>query len=189
MVFITGDCHGNFSRFKRENFPEQLELTRDDIVIVCGDFGIWKDTAKERHNLNWLSHKPFTIAFVDGNHENFDRLYSNEFPIVNFYGSKAHKIRDNICHLMRGNIYEIEGHTFFCFGGASSHDIEDGILDRKDFMSVDEFYETVYLWRKQYRMFRINHESLWERELPTVSEMEWGRKDIFSQTDTANRGY
>ena len=40
MIYITGDCHGDFRRFSRDNFPEQREMNREDFVIVCGDFGI-----------------------------------------------------------------------------------------------------------------------------------------------------
>ena len=39
MVFITGDCHGNFRRFGRRYFPEQETMDRDDYIIVAGDFG------------------------------------------------------------------------------------------------------------------------------------------------------
>ena len=30
MVFVTGDCHGNFRRFQSEYFPEQANMTKDD---------------------------------------------------------------------------------------------------------------------------------------------------------------
>lgn len=67
-----------------------------------------------------MSQKPFEVLFVDGNHENFDLL--NEFPVEVRYGGKVHKLKDNIYHLMRGEVYEIEGKTFFAFGGATSVD-------------------------------------------------------------------
>ena len=178
MIFITGDCHADFTKFNTKRFPEQKEMTKDNIVIVCGDFGIWDDNATERYWLKWLSDKPFTLCFVDGNHENFDRLYSNEFPIVDFYGGKVHKIRENIFHLMRGNIYEFEGKKFFCFGGASSHDIADGILDMDDYKTVDEFVFTFRQWSKQGKMFRINHISWWKEELPNQSEMDLGLQNL-----------
>lgn len=97
-VYITGDCHGDFKKFSTDSFPEQKGLSRDDFVIVCGDFGLWHDTKDERYWLNWLQSKPFTLLFVDGNHENFDRLYSDEFPIIDFHGGKVHKIRENVYH-------------------------------------------------------------------------------------------
>ena len=39
MIWVTGDCHGNFERFKQEYDPEQAEMTKKDIMIICGDFG------------------------------------------------------------------------------------------------------------------------------------------------------
>lgn len=82
MVYITGDCHADYSKFSMQNFPEQKEMSRDDFVIVCGDFGIWHDNVREQWWLEWLSQKPFTALFVDGNHENFDRLYGGELSAL-----------------------------------------------------------------------------------------------------------
>ncbi len=60
-IFITGDLHGDFSRFKKEIFYEQTELAKDDYVIVTGDFGgVWDGSPNERHWLDWLDAKPFT---------------------------------------------------------------------------------------------------------------------------------
>ena len=61
MVFVTGDTHGDWkSRLNRYVFPEGVELTKDDYVIVCGDFGIWDDGPREHANLDWLENKKFT---------------------------------------------------------------------------------------------------------------------------------
>lgn len=65
--------------------------------------------------------------FVDGNHENFNRLYN--YPVEEWHGGKIHKIRDSVLHLMRGEVFDIDNKKIFAFGGASSHDIQDGILD------------------------------------------------------------
>ena len=121
MIYITGDTHGDWvSRLNTNAFPEQKEMTKDDYVIVCGDFGIWNDTKQERYNLDWLEDKPFTTLFVDGNHSNFDRLYT--MPVSEWHGGKVHFIRPSVIHLMRGQVFNIEGKTFWTFGGASSHD-------------------------------------------------------------------
>lgn len=178
MVYITGDCHADFRRFATKRFQDQKEMTRDDIMIVCGDFGIWHNDSEERHNLKWLDGKPFTTVFVDGNHENFDRLYSDEFPVVEFHGGKAHRIMPNIYHLMRGEMFTFDGKRFFCFGGASSHDIRDGILDPDDFESVDAFYAVYKQWSFMNRMFRVNHLSWWKQELPTQEELDHGWKTL-----------
>ena len=39
MIYVTGDCHQDFSKFSMKNFPDQKSLTKDDFVIICGDFG------------------------------------------------------------------------------------------------------------------------------------------------------
>ena len=83
MIYITGDCHSNFELFNTWNFPEQKEMTKDDYVIICGDFGgVWNkdgESKMETSVLDWLDGKAFTTLFVDGNHENFDRLYA--YPV------------------------------------------------------------------------------------------------------------
>ena len=93
MIYITGDCHSNFERFNTRNFPEQKEMTKDDYVIICGDFGgVWNkdgESKMETSALDWLDGKAFTTLFVDGNHENFDRLYA--YPVEMWHGGKAHK--------------------------------------------------------------------------------------------------
>lgn len=180
MVYITGDCHADWTKFSTENFPEQKDMTRDDFVIVCGDFGIWHDNNTEQWWLKWLEEKNFTLLFVDGNHENFDRLYSDEFEIVDFHGGKAHKIRENVYHLMRGYVFEICGKKFFAFGGASSHDIDGGILEPKatpDGKGYRLTKEIINEYRKRTgygEMLRINHLSWWSEEMPSDEEMERG---------------
>ena len=75
MIYITGDTHADFSRFLIDKFPIQKEMSKDDYVIICGDFGgIWtfeKENIREKYSLDYLNEKKFTTLFVDGNHENF----------------------------------------------------------------------------------------------------------------------
>lgn len=74
-VYVTGDTHGDWmSRLKTSSFPEQKEMTKDDYVIILGDFGLWDNSKREKYNLDWLEDKPFTTLFVSGNHENYDIL-------------------------------------------------------------------------------------------------------------------
>ena len=117
-------------------FPEQAEMTKDDYMIVCGDAGlVWHGDKSDDPQLDRLEALPFTVLFVDGNHENFDAL--NEYPVEQWHGGKVHKIRPHVIHLMRGQAFELQGRTFFTMGGAQSHDIADGILD----MDSPDFYE------------------------------------------------
>lgn len=173
MIYITGDTHSDFSRFTEENFPIQSEMTKDDYVIICGDFGgVWtfeEESLREKEALDWLNNKNFTTLFVDGNHENYTRLYN--YPIEEWKGGKVHKIRDSILHLMRGEIFNIDNKKIFAFGGAKSHDIQDGILN------LDE-EEKIYEYRKRGAYFRIRDFSWWDLELPTKQEMENGIKNL-----------
>ena len=178
MIYITGDCHAEFGKLGTKHFPEQREMTRDDIVIVCGDFGIWHPDKTEKYWLKWLAQKNFTTVFCDGNHENYDRLYSDEFPIVDFHGGKAHQIRKNIYHLMRGYIFDFEGKKFFVFGGARSHDIQDGVLNIEDYPSVRDLVKDYNKRTAAGQMLRINHISWWEQEVPSEEEMQRGIKNL-----------
>ena len=138
-IFITGDTHMpiDIHKLSSHNFLQGKELTKDDYVIVLGDFGlIWnyKETGKnvklnpsdmcwsndELYWLKWLEEKPWTTLFIDGNHENFDRL--NTYPVIDWHGGKIHQISNSILHLMRGQVFTINHYTFFTFGGAQSHD-------------------------------------------------------------------
>ena len=125
MIYITGDTHipADIGKLSSKRFPEQKNLTKNDYVIICGDFGgVWDESNEEKYWIKWLNKKSFTTIFIDGNHENFDLLKS--FPTIDFYGAAAHKISDSIFHIKRGEVFEIEGIRFFAFGGASSHDKE-----------------------------------------------------------------
>lgn len=129
-LFVTGDMHcnacGEFSKLNTKNFPVQKELSKDDYILIAGDFGcIWNGSMEEEYWLDWLENKPFTTLFVDGNHENHARLA--QFPVEEWHGGKVHRIRSSILHLMRGQIFDIAGLKVFAMGGASSHDIRDGI--------------------------------------------------------------
>lgn len=146
---------------------------------MCGDFsGVWSDTPEERHWLDWLNKKNFTTLFVDGNHENFDRLMGDEFQIIDFHGGKAHKIRDNVYHLMRGYVFKICDKKIFAFGGALSHDIKDGILDPDDFNDLRDLVRKYNRLTRQGKLLRINHISWWKEEMPSTEEMEFGLKTL-----------
>ena len=175
MIFITGDIHGDPTRFSTESFYEQKEMTKDDYVIILGDFGLVWDHRGENKNekwwLNWLEDKPFTTLFIDGNHENHDRL--DEYPVEEWNGGKVSFIRPSVIHLKRGQVFELEDKLFFTFGGAASHDIKDGILD------VVDDADLIKKWRNDYtKLFRINKISWWDRELPSEEEMQNGIRNL-----------
>ena len=141
MIYVTGDTHGNFRRFQPEYFPEQAGMTKNDMVIIAGDFGgVWFGDSRDDETLDWLERLPFTLAFVCGNHENYDAL--ERYPVAEWHGGKVHRVRPHVLHLMRGQIFELESYRFFTMGGAKSHDTNH----------------------------RINHISWWRQELPSDEE-------------------
>lgn len=113
--------------------------------------------------------KPFTTLFVCGNHENYDILDS--LPVEKWHGGTVHFLRPSVIHLMRGQIFELEGQSFFTFGGGVSHDIADGILEPEDPLFKEKKKR---LDRDPYARYRINHVTWWERELPSEAEMQEG---------------
>jgi len=123
MIYITGDTHGSHD-IEKLNLIDN-EVTKEDYLIICGDFGlIWDQNEsglEEQYWLDWLSKKPYTTLFVDGNHENFDRLLN--YPIAQMYGNEVGVITDKIFHLKRGRVYTIDNKKFFAFGGGYSIDI------------------------------------------------------------------
>ena len=101
MIYVTGDCHGNFARFEQKHFPEQANMTKDDTVIITGDCGgVWFGDSRDDETLDWLERLPFTLAFVCGNHENYDALA--RYPVAEWRGGKVHCVRPHVLHLMRG---------------------------------------------------------------------------------------
>lgn len=173
MIYVTGDCHAKFDKFDTEAFPQQKDMTKDDFAMICGDFGgVWAKTPEQEHGLDWLEEKPFTTLFVDGNHENYDLLAT--YPVQDWHGGKVQFIRPSVIHLMRGQVYDIKGKTFFTMGGASSHDISGGILDPND----PNFEKIYFLARITGQMVRVNHYSWWKEELPSEEEYETARKAL-----------
>lgn len=146
MIYLTGDFHNTIDgeRIKQEFFSYD-GLTREDYLLNCGDFGfIWHGDKRDEEDLQWLSELPVTILFVDGNHENFDAL--QQYPITTWNGGRVQYIRDNIIHLMRGEVYTIEGKKYFTFGGGTSID----------------------------RMYRTEGVSWWPQEIPSQEEFNNG---------------
>ena len=220
-IYVTGDthginAHGPFSfdgylrRFSTTSFPEQDGMTKEDYVIICGDFGgVWstnrsraEEPSSEKAGLNWLEQRPFTTLFVPGNHENYDRLtgcrnqrlmdswfyaempceekkkLSQGYPRNVWHGGHVRTLRPSVMMLERGDIFNIDGKTCFAFGGARSHDIQDGILDPADYPD-EETFNKVYRARCS-EMIRIRGISWWDAEMPSSEEMEYGRRNIAS---------
>lgn len=139
MYYITGDTHGEVSRF--EYIHNQYQLTEKDSLIVAGDFGcIFGMGVRDDTKLDMLAELPYTILFVDGNHECFPEIYS--YPEEYWNGGRVHRIRHNILHLMRGQVFDLDTTSVFTMGGGYSIDV----------------------------MYRIPGRTWWPEEMPTDEE-------------------
>lgn len=120
MIYVTGDTHGDLSRFKSR---EMRRLRRQDTLVVLGDFGfVWDAGARERRALRALARRRYQILFVDGSHENFDLLEG--YPQVEFAGGRAWQLGPRLYRLERGGLYTIEDRKLLAFGGGESLDRE-----------------------------------------------------------------
>lgn len=175
MIYITGDTHGDFSRFMK-HYRERLpyELTENDYVIVCGDFGLlWEKNERFYYDLEWLSALPFRILWVAGNHENYNMIA--EYPLEEWNGGKVrHIARDKIILLERGQVFDIDGIRLFAFGGASSHDIQGGVLDKNSPTYLNDVWKACM----NDLPYRVLNESWWAAELPAEEEMQEGRNNL-----------
>lgn len=141
MIYITGDTHGVNDFFKLLS-TKLSKLTKEDYLIITGDCSVLFDVVQSPSIINLYSYLPYTVLFVDGNHENFNLL--NSIPVSVWNGGKVHKISNSIYHLMRGQIYTIEGKKILAFGGALSFDKErrkEGLNWWKEEMPTEEEYQ------------------------------------------------
>ena len=146
MVYITGDLHGDETRLYDKQW---FKLKSGDTLIICGDFGfLWDGGKKEKSVIKYLGSRKYTVCFVDGTHDNFDMINSCRETI--WKGGRVHRISGNLFHLMRGQIFNIEGNTIFTFGGGDSDD--------KD--------------------IRMETGNWWKDELPTAAQMSEGAQNL-----------
>lgn len=146
MIYVTGDTHGSIDtkKLNTKHFPDQRNLTKEDYLIICGDTAlVWKPGSKEeKWWQNWFEERNYTTLFIDGNHENHCALQS--YPVEMWNGGKVHKIKPSVIHLMRGQVYHIDGCDIFTMGGATSTD----------------------------RIYRKEEVSWWKEEMPSEEEYQ-----------------
>lgn len=124
-IYIFGDTHGAVDIEKVFFIDESYK--KGDFIIICGDFGVlWRDEidSNEAILMREFAKLPPTLLFIDGNHENFNRL--SKLPKrKKFGGIVGEYIKDKCYHLKRGGIYQIAGRNIFTMGGAKSIDIAE----------------------------------------------------------------
>jgi hypothetical protein len=115
-VVLAGDWHGNAPQGL--NVIDYAVREGIKIIIQIGDFGIWQDDKPYLNKLqNRLGEHDIILYFIDGNHEDFPRLYAKK---IGEDGTR--KVRANIFHLPRGFRFTWEGYRVLALGGAASID-------------------------------------------------------------------
>ena len=150
-IFLSGDSHfpAEYKRFSFKHWPLGRELSREDYVIILGDFGIcWDNSKEENYWLDWFEDKPWTTLWIDGNHQCFPLLYN--YPAHLWNNGWTHILRPHIRHLIRGQIFTLNNKTFFCMGGAAS---------------IDKY-------------LRKEGKSWWSDEIPTYIEFEFAADNL-----------
>lgn len=152
-LFFTGDVHGHIDIGKIQAFAEGpgKNLTKQDVLIVAGDMGVlWSasQTLAEKQLIDWYTSLPFTVAFIDGNHENHDRL--DTLSTATKWGRDVGVISYSLFHLRRGRVYTINDSKIWTMGGGYSIDK----FQRKEFLS----------W--------------WRQELPSLLDSHEGKQSL-----------
>ena len=104
----------------RSAIEEYVKIcAEDDLLIILGDLGLsFENTEENRAFDEYFLSLRANIAFLDGNHENHPLI--NSYPTEEWHGGLVHRLTPNIVHLIRGNIYDIDGNSFFVMGGCKS---------------------------------------------------------------------
>ena len=144
MIYLLSDLHGTLTEGLKKY---EALYSEGDLLVILGDVGLSFPEHEdfERFTQAFLA-LPFPIAFIDGNHENFDFL--NSFPEEDFCGGRVHRLSESIVHLMRGYVFTLEGKSFFTMGGSKSSKKwwDAGLASLADEPSKDEIaraYETL----------------------------------------------
>ena len=150
-IYLSGDTHGDITRFSTSNFPEGKDLTKEDLVIQLGDFGvIWDqaDTSNEIYWMNWLADKPWTTLVVQGNHDNHDIIES--LPKGLLYGGYVYEYKcqkGTVYFTVPGEVYTINGEKYLAVPKARSIDkayrTEGRSWWAKEMLSADEENNTL----------------------------------------------
>jgi predicted phosphohydrolase len=132
-LFVCGDTHGlpyDTRKLNGRSFSIQKKLTKNDVVVILGDFGwVWYPfgaDAQQEHYLDWFAQKPYTLAVIPGNHDNYDLIES--LPLTSQWGAQAYELKrpkGSIYFLRRGEAYLFGQKRILTIGGALSIDKDE----------------------------------------------------------------
>lgn len=161
-IYVTGDTHNSLDLQKIIDWDREVAdmVSASDYLIIAGDFGYpWDYSFTENEEIMWLESRPYTVLFVDGNHERFD--FWRDRPYEKWHGGLVQRLHDRgrIRRLCRGEVFDLDGNAVFTLGGASSPDRTwrtpevswwaDELPDENDFAHAREILGA-HDWRVDY---------------------------------------
>lgn len=131
MVYITGDTHGDFSRYIE--FNARMTPAKEDTMIVLGDAGLnYYGNERDDSRKAFVNGFPFTTFCIHGNHEmrpaDIPTYKTKEYCGGTVWYEEKYP---NILFAKDGEFYDFDGFSCVVIGGA---------------YSVDKFYRISHGW-------------------------------------------
>ena len=169
-VYVCWDLHWaetyswDSEKLSPKKWKESKVLNKNDILIILWDFGFFftrPHSQESREKIaKLLKDVPTTIAFVPGNHENYDFIFGLPTEIK-WWGEvfvyEHPDTKEKIYALKRGEVYNIEWHKILAIWGALSIDKaareEDKTWWALEYLTEEEKKRTVENIRKHKWIF------------------------------------
>lgn len=124
MIYITGDTHGDFSRYFY--FASRFTPNSGDVMIVLGDAGLnYYGGRADGDRKKFVSEFPFVTFCIHGNHEmrpgNIASYRTKTFCRGTVWYEEEYP---NLLFAKDGEIYRLGGRSCLVIGGAYSMDKE-----------------------------------------------------------------
>ena len=139
-IYLTGDCHRDFSKIELFCKNNKASLSREDVMIILGDAGInyaldkWDIILKEK-----LAKLPITLLCVHGNHEERPYLIDS-YEELEWHGGIVYYEKEypDILFAKDGEIYDFDGKKVIAIGGAYSVDKEFRLLTGRPWFESEQ---------------------------------------------------
>ena len=161
MIYITGDIHGIKDSYKfKQDFFQNTVNKEGNYLIILGDAGFtWLNATNAMIDFFKSINLKCKVLSILGNNDNYDDIYSRKQ--FDYAGGKAVCIDGNntvdskLMYLMNGYVYNLENKKFAVLGGADSYDAP---------------FRCEILGEMFFSHPRIEHQSWWKEELPSVED-------------------
>ena len=122
MTILTGDTHGELDRI--EEFVEEYELTREDVIVILGDAGLnYFLDERDEEKKERLARLDVTLFCIHGNHEERpENLTGYEEMVWRGGVVSCEGAYPNILFARDGEVYEFGTKKALVIGGAYSVD-------------------------------------------------------------------